>query len=213
MNEQVTLLVYGDSLTWGMDPSTHDRLPKKDRWTSVLQAELGSTYDIISEGLRSRMFGGENPYKSELDGYVQYGPILGSHLPVDIVIVMLGTNDCSAGAGKSAADISENIERYVEKTHQWAKRCHVQTPKMIFISPHHIIERLADDSPEHRFQGSEEKSKQLAAVYKSAAQRSGADFFDAAKHIVASDVDGIHLDGENNAILGREVARFIKNLY
>ena len=212
MKEQQTILIYGDSLVWGMDPQTHDRLPKEDRWVGVLQNELGESYDVLPEGLRSRMFYGENPYKTELDGYAQYGPILGSHLPVDIVVIMLGTNDCSAGAGKSSEMIADAIPLYVDKTRKWAERCRVGMPKMIFISPQYIVEELANNDLRYRFTGSEAKSKRLAEVYQSQIKALGVLFFDAAEHIVASDTDGIHLDTKNNRVLGEEFAKYIRNL-
>jgi hypothetical protein len=48
------IVAFGDSNTWGYDPATGGRFPRAQRWTNVLQRELGADFEVIAEGLNGR---------------------------------------------------------------------------------------------------------------------------------------------------------------
>lgn len=100
-----TILCYGDSNTYGAIPidfdlldkhfiASHYRLSKEKRWSSILQAELGSTYHVIEEGLNGRTTVWDDPTEGKhKNGLTYLIPCLETHAPIDLVILMLGTND------------------------------------------------------------------------------------------------------------------------
>ena len=95
------VLIYGDSITWGRIALKTGRYDSSTRWTCLVQKQLGDNVEIIEEGLRARMLAGENPYFKDRDGLRQFGPILGSHLPLALVVLFLGTNDMNKKNDKS----------------------------------------------------------------------------------------------------------------
>ncbi len=88
-----TILCYGDSNTWGYIPATAGRYPPDVRWPGVMRKLLGEKYNVIEEGLNGRTTVWEDPYKPGRNGLELLIPILDSHNPIDLVVVMLGTND------------------------------------------------------------------------------------------------------------------------
>ena len=101
-----TVLCYGDSNTWGYDAATEGRYPYDKRWTTVLARELGSEYLVIPEGLNGRTTVWPDPVEGEYkSGKSTLLAILESHHPLDLVVLMLGTNDLKHRWGLSAWDI------------------------------------------------------------------------------------------------------------
>src|SRR5689334_11654512 len=91
-----TILIYGDSFTFAKIPGGL-RYDCETRFTGVLQKELGKDYEVIEEGLRGRTVSGENSFFPYRNGLEQFGPIIGSHLPLDLLVLFLGTNDLNSG--------------------------------------------------------------------------------------------------------------------
>jgi lysophospholipase L1-like esterase len=104
-----TILCYGDSNTWGWDPISESRLDKDVRWPGVLQQELGDDYEVISEGLPGRTTVWTDPIEGHMSGKDYLIPCLHSHKPIDLVIILLGTNDLKHRFGVTAFDIAEGI--------------------------------------------------------------------------------------------------------
>ena len=93
MGDKFQILCYGDSNTWGCNPADGTRYPADVRWTGVLADSLGEEYHIIEEGLNGRTSVYEDPVEDILSGIAYFKPCLASHMPLDCVVVMLGTND------------------------------------------------------------------------------------------------------------------------
>ena len=87
-----TILCYGDSNTWGLNPETLTRYAPDVRWPGILKQELGSDYAIIEEGLSGRTTVWDDPLEGYKNGKTYLSPCLNSHKPLDLVIIMLGTN-------------------------------------------------------------------------------------------------------------------------
>ena len=103
--EIIRILCYGDSNTWGYISGTdHQRYGKTERWTSILADSLGSKFEIIEEGLNSRTLTSNDtrPGKEGKNGYEYLIPCLDTHDPIDLVILMLGTNELKTTYNKSA---------------------------------------------------------------------------------------------------------------
>ena len=93
------ILCFGDSLTFGFDPATGGRFAPPDRWPEVMASELGPEHTVITEALPGRTTVFDSPYAQARSGKELLAPILESHAPVDLVILMLGTNDLQAPLG------------------------------------------------------------------------------------------------------------------
>ena len=107
-HDRITVLCYGDSNTYGYDPYTRGRYPYEKRWTTLLGEMLGSRYEVISEGLNGRTTAYDRPGAAWKNGMSSFTACLGTHKPVDYVIIMLGTNDCDEELGLSAGDIAKS---------------------------------------------------------------------------------------------------------
>ena len=107
-----SILCYGDSNTWGYDPQTRSRFPHDVRWTGVLASSLGTGYRVVEEGLNGRTTRWDDPIEAGRNGLTFLQPCLESHLPLDLVIVMLGTNDLKQRFGLSASDIAQSAAEH-----------------------------------------------------------------------------------------------------
>ena len=113
--EKKRILCFGDSLTWGYDPDTRTRFPSPSRWPMVLQELLGENWTVIEEGQSGRTIATEDPAEGEKNGLKYIGPCLESHTPLDLVILMLGSNDCKRKFSYSSMDIAGEMQILLEK--------------------------------------------------------------------------------------------------
>ena len=210
------ILFYGDSLVFGKKPTVPERFDTDVRFTGVTQKILGVDFKIIEEGLRARNLCGENPFFAERDGLVQFGPIMSSHLPLDIVDIMLGTNDCNKSTEKSVDEITLALDAYREKMKAaCAFFGGIAVPKLLIVSPPSIRGAEADkDARMKNIFGpdAEARSKKFAVIYAEYCQKNNIAFFDAATVCSTADGEGVHLDEENNRKLGEALAEQIKNI-
>ena len=100
------ILCYGDSNTWGYNPHTELRYPRAVRWTGVLQRGLGPAYHVIEEGLNGRTTVWDDPIEGYKSGKEYLVPCLETHKPMDLVVIMLGTNDLKHRFSLTAFDIA-----------------------------------------------------------------------------------------------------------
>lgn len=115
----IRILCYGDSNTWGyISGSDHQRYGNSERWTKVLANLLGDKFEIIEEGLNSRTLISNDPRpgKEGKNGYEYLIPCLDSHDPIDLVILMLGTNELKYTYNKTPEEIGNLLEEYFVKT-------------------------------------------------------------------------------------------------
>jgi lysophospholipase L1-like esterase len=202
------VLIYGDSITWGRIPNEFTRFDASIRFTGVLQSELDDDYEIIEEGLRGRMTNGDNPYFPDRDGYQQFPAILSSHLPIDLLIIFLGTNDTNFRANKSADQITQELESYLSLTKEVAQNMNMVSPSQImFIAPPVISEATSQEKG--MFNGAKSKCIELCKLIKSMAEKNDCQYFDANEVVNTCEEDGIHLDAESNIALGKALAKII----
>ena len=103
------ILCFGDSNTWGYNPATRERFPRDVRWTGVLQAALGKDFHVIEEGLNGRTTVWEDPVEGDKVGKRHLAPCLESQAPLDLVVLMLGTNDTKQRYSAPPTDIARGI--------------------------------------------------------------------------------------------------------
>lgn len=215
MKQTRTILCFGDSNTYGAVPtlarSGRHRFTAERRWTGILRRQLGEGWDVIEEGHPSRTTVHDDPIEgAHKNGLKALHISLESHMPLDLVILMLGTNDLKPRFSVSAGDIAESIEVLIRAVQASEAGAGGVPPQVLVIAPPPIVETdwLAD-----MFQGGAAKSADLGVTMMDAAKRRGAHFLDSGKIIEASSVDGIHLDVASHKILGGEIARTVLKLF
>jgi len=214
MNTNVSakrVLIYGDSYTFGKIPDGN-RFDSATRFTGVMQSYLGSDYEIIEEGLRGRTISGENGFFPHRDGLVQFDGIIGSHFPLDLVIIFLGTNDSNSSRKSSPEDLVSPLLKYIRGVSWWAKHLGFDKPRIALVIPPTIDEVASDKAFKNIFNGSGEKIIAIQKLIKQLAENNKVLTFDASKVVTSSPLDGVHLDAENNHLLGRTLAQFIKEV-
>jgi lysophospholipase L1-like esterase len=204
-----TILCYGDSNTWGTDPARGPRFAPDVRWTGVLQRELGDGYRVIEEGLGGRTTVHDDPIESHRNGRTYLVPCLESHQPLDLVAIMLGTNDLKRRFDLSASDIAQGAASLGQLARRTARTATGEPPLVLLIAPPPIA-RLGEY--DQMFEGAAEKSRRFADYYRFAAGWHDLAFFDAGSVIASSDVDGIHFDPPEHRKLGQALAAEISRL-
>ena len=203
------ILVYGDSLVHGRKP-WWPRYDAKTRFTGVAQDILGSDYDIIEEGLRGRMLVGENAFFPYRNGYEQFGPIFASHLPLDAVMIYLGTNDCNVWSNLSYETFSQALDSYRERMQRWSVFFKLDVPRLLLVCPHRVEEEYSYPVFNDIFRWATEKSINLTEYYRQYASSHNLPLLNTSVIVTASQVDGVHLDVEMNEILGQAMSLFVK---
>jgi len=197
------VLCYGDSNTWGYAPGIGERFPWELRWPGILQQSLGKTFHVIEAGLNGRTTVFDDPGKAGYNGLTSLGPILESCPLLDVVILMLGTNDLKHHLGVSAIETAQGIERLVEKIEADSERKVQDTPKILIVSPPGIHAGSLTSSS--LFQGALEKLREFPRLFSEVADNKGCYFLDAAQFVKPSTVDGVHLDEQGHARLAQVI--------
>lgn len=179
-HDKISVLCYGDSNTYGYDPHTGGRYPYAKRWTTLLGEMLGDRYEVIAEGLNGRTTAYDRPGAAWKNGASSLIACLGTHKPVDYIIIMLGTNDCNESLGLSAADIAEGMETLVRMVEDETPALQGYVPEIIVTAPA-AIQGDVDSSPfaGELTAGSLQKSMDTAPLYREIAGGHGVRFADA----------------------------------
>jgi len=201
------ILCFGDSNTWGYNPATGGRYPREVRWPGVLQRELGNAHHVIEEGLCGRTTVWDDPIEGDKNGSRHLEPCLESHKPLDLVIIMLGTNDLKHRFSATAFDIAQGAGRLVIMVRALPVGPNGGPPEVLLVAPPPVARLTAFAS---MFQGAEQKSRQLSAEFGRVAAESDCQLFDASAVIVSSDLDGIHFDRQAHEALGVALARRVR---
>ncbi|NLC40330.1 MAG: GDSL family lipase [Clostridiaceae bacterium] len=202
-----TVLCFGDSNTWGCVPVTFERYPKDIRYPGVLAQELGSEYDVISEGLNDRTTVFFDLVRPNRCGIKHLEPILLSHLPLDYLVLNLGSNDTKVIYQASAEEIGIGLGNMINKAKQ-VFLSQNSDAKIIILAPVPL-----KAMPENFMMDitSENKAARLAEVYKPIADLHGCSFLDLGA--ITSDLgeDGVHLNPGAHKAIGKALAELILN--
>ncbi|MCP2625853.1 SGNH/GDSL hydrolase family protein [Mycolicibacterium smegmatis] len=211
------ILCFGDSLTWGWVPvedgAPTERFAPDVRWTGVLAQQLGADFEVIEEGLSARTTNIDDPTDPRLNGASYLPSCLATHLPLDLVIIMLGTNDTKAYFRRTPLDIALGMSVLVTQvlTSAGGVGTTYPAPKVLVVSPPPLT-----PTPHPWFQlifeGGEQKTTELARVYSALASFMKVPFFDAGSVISTDGVDGIHFTEANNRDLGVALAEQVRSL-
>ena len=202
-----TVLCYGDSNTWGYDPRTGGRYPRDTRWPGVLRRALGEGYLVIEEGLNGRTTVWDDPIEGYKNGKSYLIPCLETHRPIDLVVIMLGTNDLKMRFSVSAFDIANGAGVLVDVAQRSATGPGGGPPQVLLVAPPPVAKLTGFAE---MFEGAERKSARFAEQYRRVATERRCAFLDASTVIRSSDLDGIHLEAGEHAKLGAAVARKVE---
>ena len=211
-----SILAYGDSLTYGANPVMGGpRHAYEDRWPSVLEAGLGGAARVFPEGLGGRTTVHDDWYaNADRNGARVLPTLLSSHGPLDMVIIMLGTNDIKPFHGRTPLEASWGMRRLVHIVRGHAAGEGWPMPKMILVAPPRTV--MANAHPEMmlHFGGDAHlaASAGFAEMYKLRAQEEGVGFFDAGSVATTSPADGIHLDAANTRAIGQGLVPIVKQM-
>jgi lysophospholipase L1-like esterase len=207
------ILCYGDSNTWGCIPlqgaQPARRFPPATRWPGVLRRELGDGHWVVEAGLNGRTTVWDDPLEPGRNGRKLLLPTLLTHQPLDLVIIMLGTNDLKHRINASAAEIAEGAGMLVDIVATSGCGPDGRSPQTLLVCPAPIAEV---DQFDDEFAGGTEKSRRLAGHFAAIADARSCAFLDAGAVIWSSAVDGIHLDEPQHAALGVAIAERVRLL-
>ena len=208
------ILCFGDSNTFGWDPDGLTRFDQKTRWPGLLSDLLGSDYHVIEEGLGGRTTAFNDPDACGKYGKEYLYPCVQSHQPLDLVIIMLGTNDMKAVYSSTAQGIGDGLEELIKLLQTPAVWDTLTPPEILIISPVHIGDHLLKTPFSELFGGVKgiALSKELAEVFHQLANKYNCAFLDAAQYAEPSDTDAIHMNQENHKRLAAAVYDKIRSI-
>jgi lysophospholipase L1-like esterase len=208
------ILVYADSLTWGIIPNTRNRLPFDERWTGVVENKLnasGHKLRLIEDCLNGRRTVWDDPFKpgrKGLDGLAQRIEI---NSPLSLVILMLGTNDFQfSHPYNDAWSAAQGMAVLVNEIRKAPIEPGMPVPPILLVCPPQI--RNLRGSMAEKFRGAEVKCAGLADAYAQVAASLGCHFFDAQTVTGTSDIDGVHLDADQHLRLGNALAEIVRSI-
>ena len=208
-SEAIKILCYGDSNTWGQNPS-EERYPSNVRWTGVLQNLLGEDYEIIEEGLGGRTTIFDRPEKPGRNGKIYFLPCIKTHNPIDIVILALGTNDFKLGDIK-AEDVAKGNEELMKIIQEYGWNKDKKIPKIILVCVPNI-----DESNQYIIEkgmvGAEEKIKHLPSEMEKLAKKYNSGYLNLQEIVEPSKKDGCHLEPEAHKKIAKALFDKIKEI-
>jgi len=210
------ILCYGDSNTWGWVPGSmgKQRFDTSIRWPSLLQKKLKKEYEVIEEGLgaRTTSFDDPRPEFPERNGLTLLPIILETHLPLDYVILMLGTTDTKPLINKTPEEIGEGIRNLIKviKQYRTLDNAPSSPPKILLVVPPIVNEKASFAST--LFKGGAEKGKALVHIYKTIAEEEGEGvlYLDPTSKVKVGKTEGVHLDKKGHKRLAKLILEKIR---
>jgi lysophospholipase L1-like esterase len=201
------ILCYGDSNTWGFIPVTKERYPADIRWTGVLQKILGGKFEIIEEGLNSRTTNIDDPNNIGRNGKTYLIPCLHTYNPINLVVLMLGTNDLKTRLNRTLNDIESGIRELIDIITHEGVDYNGNAPKIVLMSPPFVDEKINE-----KFLGGSEKANFFPALYERIAMETNCLFVNTQEFLVPSEKDGTHFEPEYHKKLAQVIAKKVENI-
>lgn len=205
-----TVLCYGDSITYGYIPGSGKRFPRQIRWPGRLSELLGDSYYVIEEGCNSRTTIYEDPLEEWRNGKKFLKTCLRSHMPLDIVILMLGTNDIKNIYHVPENRISVGVANLIDIIMQFHYEKQGTIPEILLIAPPEIGEEITNSEYGDSFdKKSVYHSRLFAHAYEEVAKEKGCHYLNAAEWVKPSPKDFLHLEAAEHVKLAEAVAEEI----
>jgi lysophospholipase L1-like esterase len=207
------ILVYSDSLSWGIIPTTRKRLALDARWPGVMELALNErrpSVRVIEDCLNGRRTVWDDPFKPGRNGLIGLAQRIEVNSPLSLVVLMLGTNDLQSMHPHTAWHAAQGIATLVSAIRQAPIEPGMPVPPVLIVAPPPILVPRGPIAA--KFTGAADKAVGLADAYRAVASDLSCAFFDAGSVTPASIVDGIHLDADQHRTLGVALARFVGSL-
>lgn len=207
------ILVYGDSLSWGIVPGTRQRWPFDTRWPGVMERRLlaaGRQVRVIEDCLNGRRTVLDDPFKAGRNGRVGIEQRIEVSSPLALIVLMLGTNDFQSMHPHEAWHACQGVAALVHAIRTAPIEPGMPTPPIMIVAPPALATPRGTIAP--KFAGGERNSVGLAAALGTVAGELDCRFFDAGSVVAASPVDGVHLDADAHATLGAALAGVVAPL-
>jgi lysophospholipase L1-like esterase len=205
------ILVYSDSLSWGIVPLTRIRLAFDARWPGVMENRLnekGRAVRVIEDCLNGRRTVWNDPYKPGRNGLEGLAQRIEVSSPLSLVILALGTNDFQSMHPHNAWHSAQGIAALVAAVRGAPIEPGMPVPPIMVMAPPPIGDPRGPIAP--KFAGGGAKSAGLAGEYRKVTAELGCHFFDAGTVTPSSRVDGVHLDADQHAKLGEAMAEAVR---
>ncbi|MEI6850442.1 MAG: GDSL-type esterase/lipase family protein [Candidatus Saccharibacteria bacterium] len=205
------ILIYGDSIPWGLVPCTKfERYEYDKRWPGILQSKLGNDYQIIEECLCARTIDSNDPRPGfeGRNGMDYLSPCLDSHYPIDVIILSLGLNELKSIYEWSPLQVAEKMSKMIKLIKNRKPNFHDSNAKIILLSQPFVSNTGYWGE---LWIGSSEKSRELYGEYKEIAKQEGIDFIDLSE-ITPDKKDGVHINNTGHNIIAEIVSKYIKQL-
>lgn len=209
------IVCFGDSNTHGYCAMNDGRFTEEERWTCLLQKNLGEEYLILEEGLSGRTTCFDDALFEGLSGLNYIYPCLMSHEPVDLLVIMLGTNDTKERFGASAPCIGLGMKRLVQKAISVTDCWKDKKPNILIVTPQNIGKEYENSGVRGTMgAGCAEKSQGLGKEFKEIARLTGCHYLDANEAVTAApnDIDHMHLTKEGHRQLAEALTEKIKEI-
>jgi len=206
------ILIYSDSLSWGIIPNTRKRLPHIKRWPGVFEKKLNSInykVRVIENCLNGRRTVWGDPFNEGRNASNDLAQAIEINSPLNIVILMLGTNDFQCTHENNAWLSAQGTAKLINIIKQAPIEPEMPTPKILVIAPPKITEPKGYIS--NKFKNAEKRCVNLAKELEIISKQNSVYYFNSSSIVEASEVDGIHLDERQHKILGEAVAEFVSN--
>lgn len=207
------ILCYGDSNTYGADPEGGSRFDENTRFPKVLASLLGPEYEVIEEGLPGRTTVYETFVDPHVNGRTYLYPCLLSHMPLDLVILMLGTNDLSTGANVNAYYAAAGAERLINLIRQLSMEQQMPCPKILVVSPPLISGMTKNPIINNVFTMStaSRESRKFKQYFSDVANVRHCAFL-AAEDFTEPGFDGVHITKQSHRKLAKALSREVQRL-
>jgi lysophospholipase L1-like esterase len=218
------ILVFGDSNSWGWIPQAtgvpSERYPPEQQWPKVMQGLLGNDYEVVVDALSGRTTDAPDPGApmtgAALDGSAYLPSAIAAHFPLDLVVIMLGTNDTKAVFKRSAFQIALGAGKLVGIVQSsgnmfgggWYS---YPAPRVLLVAPPPLGKQTVMAETFESEVGVE-RSRGLAAAYRKIAEAAGVSFFDAGTVIQTDGSDGVHFSGETQRKLGGALTEQVRTI-
>jgi lysophospholipase L1-like esterase len=204
------ILVYADSLSWGIVPNTRRRLAFEERWPGVLERSLlerGRSVRVVEDCLNGRRTAFDDPFLPGRNGLVGLAQKIEMHSPLALVILMLGTNDFQSVHPHTAWHAAQGISTLVKAIRQAPIEPGMPVPPVLVIVPPAISSPRGPIAA--KFAGAEAKCVGLAQAYRDACATLDCAVYDAGSVTTSSRIDGVHLDADQHLLLGQTLASVV----
>lgn len=202
-----SVLIYGDSQTWGRLPGVPERLPYAQRWTTVMAAALGPDVVVIVEALNGRTTCRDEPWRPWRNGAEHLDFALTCHAPLDAVVIALGSNDLQWHQHLGAYESTLGAQALLDKVTGWRGEPDGPPPRPILLAPPRIA--VASGPLQMKFRGAEAKTGEQQVRFRQLAVELDIPFLSMADVAEPSPIDGVHLDEHGHRKLGEAMAPIV----